>query len=263
MKPSKASVAAALAVFVVGGAGCLIALSHSLWHEDAREPGTPPGVMLPVRRVAPNYPAVVLQNVPAPVAGTTPRAGVSAVDIILTYGQAVPGAGDLPEKLAMAGPIDPVRLEISRNGTAFAALTGLGNSAPSSAAIEGGRATSNATQIDLGLAVRPPTTDEREQVGVAAGLRVQGVSGPSADAGIQTGDIVLSIDGDPVASAAELCSAVHAHDKEVAGLIQRGEALLFIPIHLPSKPMIHDESVAVQLSPEPPGQSCRKVAEAL
>ncbi len=43
MKPSKASVAAALAVFVVGGAGCLIALSHRVWHEDAREPGTPPG----------------------------------------------------------------------------------------------------------------------------------------------------------------------------------------------------------------------------
>ncbi len=265
MRPSKASVAAALAVFVVGGAGGLVALSHSFRRGDTGAPGTPPDVMLPLQRAAaPNYQTGVLQNTPALVGGSAALEGPEAAAVvILTYRRAAFEAGDLSAKLTMAARNAPVALEIWRGGTAPTAFAELGNTTPSSAATEGGCATSNATEADLGLVVRPLTTDEREQVGVSAGLRVQVVSGPSADAGIEMGDIVLSIDGDPVASAAEFRSAVGAHDKEVAALVQRRDELFFIPIQLPSKPTVRDESVAVQLSPEPPGQSCRKVAEPL
>ena len=56
---------------------------------------------------------------------------------------------------------------------------------------------SNGDRGRLGLAVRPLTPQERDQVGVPGGLLVEDASGPAADAGIQPGDVVLSVDGSP------------------------------------------------------------------
>ena len=51
-----------------------------------------------------------------------------------------------------------------------------------------------------------------------------------AEAGIQRGDVVLSVDGTPVQSVAQLRKMVKDHDKQIALLIQRGEARLFVPV---------------------------------
>ena len=58
----------------------------------------------------------------------------------------------------------------------------------------------------------------------SGGLVVEDASGRAAEAGIQQGDVVLSVNGTPVQSVAQLRSLVHEHDKQVALLIQRGEA---------------------------------------
>jgi serine protease Do len=44
--------------------------------------------------------------------------------------------------------------------------------------------------------------------------------------------VVLSVDGTPVQSVAQLRSLVHDHDKQVALLIQRGDARIFVPVEL-------------------------------
>jgi serine protease Do len=84
----------------------------------------------------------------------------------------------------------------------------------------------------LGLSVRPLSPDEREQARVSSGLVVEEVQGHAAEAGIQPGDVLLSVDGTPVQSVAQLRKMVQEHDKQVALLIQRGDSRLFVPVTL-------------------------------
>ena len=74
--------------------------------------------------------------------------------------------------------------------------------------------------------------DERRQAGVSVGLVVENAEGRAAAAGIQPGDVVLSVDGKPVRTVAQLRKMVQDHDKQIALLIQRGDNRLFIPIGL-------------------------------
>jgi serine protease Do len=88
------------------------------------------------------------------------------------------------------------------------------------------------SQARLGLAVRPLNPDELQQAGVSGGLIVEEAQGRAAEAGIQPGDVVLSVDGTPVQSVAQLRKMVREHDKQVALLIQRGNSRLFVPVTL-------------------------------
>jgi serine protease Do len=82
----------------------------------------------------------------------------------------------------------------------------------------------------LGLTLRPLTPDERDQAGAAGGLVVESAQGRAAEAGIQPGDLVLSVNGTPVQNVEQLRDLVHGHDKQVALLIQRGDGRIFVPI---------------------------------
>ena len=65
-----------------------------------------------------------------------------------------------------------------------------------------------------------------------AGMLVEEASGPAAEAGIQRGDVVLSIDGEEVSSAEQMRKIVGKHDDRVALLIQRGQVRIFVPVGL-------------------------------
>ena len=84
----------------------------------------------------------------------------------------------------------------------------------------------------LGLALRPLNPEERQQAGVPGGLVVEDAQGRAAEAGIQPGDVVLSVDGTPVQTVAQLRKMVQEHDKQIALLIQRGDSRLFFPVTL-------------------------------
>jgi serine protease Do len=84
----------------------------------------------------------------------------------------------------------------------------------------------------LGMRLRPLTPDERSQVGVSGGLVVEESSGRAADAGIQQGDVVLSVNGTPVDSVSQLRDLVQKHVDQVALLIQRGDSRIFVPVGL-------------------------------
>ena len=87
-------------------------------------------------------------------------------------------------------------------------------------------------RVNSGLAVRPLNPEERQQAGVSGGLLVEDARGHAAEAGIQPGDVVLSVDGTPVQSVEQLRKMVQAHDKQIALLIQRGNSRLFVPVGL-------------------------------
>jgi serine protease Do len=175
--------------------------------------------------------ALVAQVVPDSAAA---RAGLRPGDVILAYNhEPVIDAGDLSAKVGMAAPGNSATLGVWRDGKAVTLEARL----QQASAENPGSQSSHATPGSLGLEVRPLTSDEREQAGVSAGLLVQEVSGHAAEAGIQSGDIVLAVDGTAVSSRQELRSVVNRsvvnqHEKAVALLVQRGEQRLFIPVHL-------------------------------
>src|ERR1019366_4608985 len=74
----------------------------------------------------------------------------------------------------------------------------------------------------MGLALRPLRPEELRESGVASGLLIEAVSGSAQRAGVQPGDVLLAIDGKPVASVAQASAAVGRLDTSAALLVQRG-----------------------------------------
>ena len=155
-------------------------------------------------------------------------AGIQPGDVIIALnGQKIENSNDLPVRVASLMPGTKVNLTIWRNHAekhVIATLGAMGNNlvaAAGSAARPGGR---------LGLIVRALTADEQQQDNTHGGVIVQGVSGPAEDAGIEPGDIVLSANGAPVSTPAELASAVAKSKGHVALLIQRGDSRIFVPV---------------------------------
>jgi serine protease Do len=158
------------------------------------------------------------------------RAGLKAGDVILEYNKAsLLDAGQLSAAVAMAEPGDSANLRIWRDGKTLdltaklGAVPGRGELVQTAAAATGGK---------LGLAVRPLTSDESSQSGIASGLLVERVQGAAARAGIQPGDVVLAVDGTAVSNVNQLRSMIEKHDSTVALLIQRGDARIFVPVQL-------------------------------
>ena len=118
---------------------------------------------------------------------------------------------------------------IWRDGKPMQLTATIGNAATLASADD---ASANSSQAKLGLALRPLNPEERQQAGVSGGLIVEDVQGRAAEAGIQPGDVVLSVDGTAVQTVAQLRQMVKDHDKQIALLIQRGDARLFVPVTL-------------------------------
>jgi serine protease Do len=158
------------------------------------------------------------------------NAGLKVGDVILKYdGTPIVDAGQLSARVGQATPGSKATLDIWREGKTQEVTATIGAAAPLTADESSSGPNS---QGKLGLAVRPLNPQEREQAGVPGGLLVEDSRGHAADAGIQPGDVVLSIDGTPVQSVEQLRKIVSSHDKQVALLIQRGNARLFVPVNL-------------------------------
>jgi len=157
------------------------------------------------------------------------RAGLKPGDVILKYdGATLADAGQLSARVSMAAPGEQATLEISRDGKPLTLTAKIGSASELTADNHGASGTAD---NHLGLSMRPLTPDEREQAGVSSGLIVEDASGRAAEAGIQQGDVVLSVNGTPLRSVAQLRELVH-DSKQIALLIQRGDNRIFVPMSL-------------------------------
>jgi serine protease Do len=95
----------------------------------------------------------------------------------------------------------------------------------------GARQTDKAAE--LGLTVRSLEPQEKEQVQTTGTLVVEDVTGPAAAAGVQPGDIILGVNGKRVKTSKELQETAKAAGKNVALLIQREDAQIFVPLRIP------------------------------
>ncbi|HEX5539391.1 MAG TPA: PDZ domain-containing protein, partial [Methylophilaceae bacterium] len=84
----------------------------------------------------------------------------------------------------------------------------------------------------LGIAVRPLAENEQSQNNVDGGLLVENSSGPAARAGIQPGDIIVSANGTPLSSVAQLQGVLEKADKNIALLVQRNDVRIFVPVKI-------------------------------
>jgi len=162
--------------------------------------------------------------------GPAAKAGVQPGDVILAMnGKPIERSSELPPRVADLKPGSKASLELWRNGAKKQVELTVGELKPekvaSSSAGEGehGR---------LGLAVRPLTDEEKKEAQLANGLLVEQASGPSAQAGIREGDVILAVNGKPVKSAADLRAAAGKAGKVVALLIQREDAKIFVPVEI-------------------------------
>ena len=160
------------------------------------------------------------------------RAGLRDGDVVLAVnGRAIDLSGDLPAFVGQAQPGDPIALDVWRQGAHHSMLVQLDDAtAPVKGSVDDN---ANATPKGrLGLALRPLNADEQRISGIHTGLVVQGVAGAAASAGVQTGDLLLSIDGQTVSNLTQLGSVTSRIGKSVALLVQRGGAKMYVPLRL-------------------------------
>jgi serine protease Do len=162
--------------------------------------------------------------------GPGERAGLQPGDVILTFnGAPIADAGELPPLVGSVAPGATVNLGVWRKGSEHELHVKLGDAA---AAPVAAIATSDDGKARLGLAVRPLTPEERSQAQVTGGLVVENAAGPAAKAGIQAGDIVLALNGEPVSSVTQLRDKLAQAGHHVALLVQHNEARIFVPVDL-------------------------------
>ena len=158
------------------------------------------------------------------------KAGIKPGDVILKFnGVDVASSRDLPAMVADVTPGDSAKMEVWHDGKAREVTVNVGEMKFAS----NDETPAKGAKGGLGLAVRPMTPDERKDASVSEGLVVEDVEdGPAAKAGIQSGDVILSVNGEKVGSADKLRSLVSRHGKNVALLVMRGNNKMFVPIQL-------------------------------
>jgi len=159
------------------------------------------------------------------------QAGLKSGDVILKVnGQPIIASIDLPALIGSATPGDKVSLEVWRQGkheTLTAKLGDASDKAENLAKVDEG-----VGQGKIGLALRLLQPQEKRESGVSQGLLVEQAAGPAAAAGVQAGDVLLAVNGNPVESVEQVRSVVAKAGKSLALLVQRDGNRIFIPVRV-------------------------------
>ncbi len=166
--------------------------------------------------------------------GPAAEAGVKTGDVILAVdGKAIERSSELPPIVAGIKPGKQATLTIWREQAEKTLRVKVGelDEGPVVASRDDA---GDAETGKLGLAVRPLTGSEREQLNTAGRLVVEAADGPAAIAGVERGDVILAVNGRQVGTPGEFRTAVDAAGATVALLIQRADAQIFVPVRVDS-----------------------------
>ena len=173
--------------------------------------------------------------------GPAAKAGIESGDVITSVnGVAVKDARDLAKKIGAQTPGETVKLGVVRKGSEKSVTVTLATMpddrearADRSSRQRGERETPHKDVPQLGLSLAP--------AGSVAGAGGQGVvvtdvdaDGPAAERGFKTGDVILEVAGTPVASPADVRSALvaakNAGKRTVLLRVKSGDATRFVAI---------------------------------
>ncbi len=165
--------------------------------------------------------------------GPAERAGLKSGDVIRRVnGTMIVSSGDLPSIIALARPGERVALDVWRDGKLVRVDATLGDAAEKAKRGQEELAATPDNSAKLGLALRPLEPIERRQSGIASGLVIEESSGAAAIAGVEPGDVLISVNGRAVNSLDQVRDVVAKASKSVALLIQRGSDRIFIPVRI-------------------------------
>jgi serine protease Do len=146
--------------------------------------------------------------------GPADKAGIEPLDIILSVnGKAVDLSDELPPLIAEIKPGQVAQLEVWRDKAIkhisvtveeLKEKTSVANNR------RGGGADKSETAVvnRIGLSVRPLTAAEKGQLKTRGSIVVVEANGPAAEAGIREGDVILSINREPIATVDQFQTAV-------------------------------------------------------
>lgn len=170
----------------------------------------------------------LISNVDA--GGPAEKAGLKSGDVILKVnGKPIVASGDLPALVGQSMPGDKVILDVWRQGKHEELTTILGDASDKKSSLV--MADETLGKGKLGLALRPLQNKEQRDAGVE-GLLIESASGPAAMAGVQTGDVLMAVNGTPVKNIKQVQDAMVKSKKSVALLIQRDGNKIFVPVRI-------------------------------
>ena len=163
--------------------------------------------------------------------GPAGKAGLEPGDVIRKVdGQTIVSSGDLPAAISLARPGEKVKLDVWRKGSALEIVAQLGSANDKPVPVANNK--EDASKGRLGLALRPLQPEELRSAGVDSGLLIENAAGPAANAGVESGDVLLAINGTPVKNLEQVRVAVARSDKSIALLILRGGDTIFVPVRM-------------------------------
>jgi serine protease Do len=160
------------------------------------------------------------------------KAGLQPADVILEFnGKTVENSGDLPRMVGMTKPGARIPLQVWRRGKlqSLGVVVGELPAESQQADNNGSKAFSRG-----GLALSELSTEQRRALGLDHGLLVEDATGDAARAGIRTGDVILAVNNNKVATVEAYRKAIAAvpAGKSVAVLVRRGDGSLYIPLKI-------------------------------
>lgn len=159
------------------------------------------------------------------------KAGLHEGDIVIFFdGKELQGAADLSRAVASAKPDTEHKVKVLRDGKEVEFKVKLDSASDSS--VETG-AKAEEARGRFGVTVRGLNDEEKKKFD--NGLVVVESHGPAAEAGIKSGDIILSVGGQKIRNFEQFKEAVDKAQKSVAVQIARGGSRSFIVVKLDPK----------------------------
>ncbi len=162
--------------------------------------------------------------------GPAAKAGIQSGDVIVQFNDTpIASSSELPVLVAQTSPGTKASVQVVRGGNKRTFNVVVAELAPAAAATT---ARSGGNGGKLGVVARALTPEEQRQANTDGGVIVTDVSGSAAAAGIEPGDLILSVNNTRIKSPEQLRSSVNRAGKHVALLVQRGDARLYVPVDL-------------------------------
>ncbi len=166
----------------------------------------------------------VEKDSPADKAGFKPGDIIRKIDNV-----AVTDSTDVTSSIGNMAPGTKINVDVWRAGKPVALAATIGSFDDNAKVASAGHSAQG--QGKLGVAVRPLTDDEKTEIG-HDGLLVENATGPAARAGIQPGDVIVSVGASKVATIEQLKRQIDKAGDHIALLIERNGQKIFVPVRV-------------------------------
>jgi len=163
-------------------------------------------------------------------------AGIQEGDVIIGFnGREIGLSSELPSQVGRVAPGKSAAVDIYRDGKTITLDVEIGLLPSQEELAQTVNPQEPQKSTSLGLNVRDLTDDERERFEVSSGVLVEGISnGPAAQAGVNVGDIITTVDGKSISSVSQLRDLVGdlPNDRPVALRIVRSGSPIYLALRI-------------------------------